>query len=106
MVTAVAIEVVHPGIRSTGASVLSLFQNLLGLAAGPFIAGWVSDAWSLETALTAFGLLRDRAFSVPVPPPAVDMSGDSRLSAAALPPRPCGVLRRSGLHRPGHGSIH
>ena len=67
MVTAVAIEVVHPGIRSTGASVLSLFQNLLGLAAGPFIAGWVSDAWSLETALTvmpAFGLLAACLFMI------------------------------------------
>jgi len=67
VVTAVAIEVVHPGIRSTGASVLSLFQNLLGLAAGPFIAGWVSDAWSLETALTvmpAFGLLAAGLFMI------------------------------------------
>jgi len=52
-VTAVAIELVHPDIRSTGASVLSLFQTSV-------IAGWVSDAWSPETALTvmpAFGLL-------------------------------------------------
>jgi MFS family permease len=67
VVTAVAIEVVHPGIRSTGASVLSLFQNLLGLAAGPFIAGWLSDAWSLETALTvmpAFGLLAAGLFMI------------------------------------------
>ena len=51
-VTAVAIELVHPDIRSTGTSVLSLFQNLLSSAAWPFIAGWVSDAWSPETALT------------------------------------------------------
>ena len=61
------IDVVHPGVRSTGASVLSLFQNLLGLAAGPFIAGWLSDVWSLETALTvmpAFGLLAAGLFMV------------------------------------------
>jgi len=32
--------------------VLSLFQNLFGLAAGPFIAGALSDAVGLETALT------------------------------------------------------
>jgi len=67
VVTAVAIDVVHPGVRSTGASVLSLFQNLLGLAAGPFIAGWLSDAWSLETALTvmpAFGLLAASLFMI------------------------------------------
>lgn len=67
VVTAVAIDVVHPAVRSTGASVLSLFQNLLGLAAGPFIAGWLSDAWSLETALTvmpAFGLLAGGLFMI------------------------------------------
>jgi hypothetical protein len=29
---AIVIDVVHPGVRSTGASVLSLVQNLLGLA--------------------------------------------------------------------------
>jgi MFS family permease len=49
---AIVIDVIHPGVRSTGASVLSLFQNLLGLAAGPFIAGALSDAVGLETALT------------------------------------------------------
>jgi hypothetical protein len=32
--------------------VLSLFQNLFGLAAGPFIAGALSDAFGLEMALT------------------------------------------------------
>jgi MFS transporter, Spinster family, sphingosine-1-phosphate transporter len=59
-VVAVVIDVVHPGVRATGASVLSLFQNLFGLAAGPFIGGVLSDAFGLETALTvipAFGLL-------------------------------------------------
>lgn len=59
-VSAVVIDVVHPGVRATGASVLALFQNLLGLAAGPFITGVLSDALGLDTALTiipAFGLL-------------------------------------------------
>ena len=46
-VSAVVIDVIHPGIRATGASVLSLFQNLFGLAAGPLIAGFLSDAWTL-----------------------------------------------------------
>jgi hypothetical protein len=46
------IDVIHPGIRSTGASVLSLFQNLFGLAVGPFLAGSLSDSIGLETALT------------------------------------------------------
>jgi MFS family permease len=65
VVAAVVIDVIHPGIRATGASVLSLFQNLLGLAAGPFIAGVLSDMWSLENALIAmpvFGLLAAGAF--------------------------------------------
>jgi MFS family permease len=56
VVAAVVIDVIHPGIRATGASVLSLFQNLLGLAAGPFIAGLLSDAWTLERALIAMPL--------------------------------------------------
>ena len=52
------IDVTHPGVRATGASVLSLFQNLFGLALGPFIAGALSDAFGLDRALTvipAFG---------------------------------------------------
>ena len=49
---AIVIGVIHPGVRATGASVLSLFQNLFGLAAGPFIAGALSDAVGLEMALT------------------------------------------------------
>jgi MFS transporter, Spinster family, sphingosine-1-phosphate transporter len=49
---AFVIDVIHPGVRSTGASALSLFQNLFGLAAGPFMAGALSDAVGLETALT------------------------------------------------------
>jgi predicted MFS family arabinose efflux permease len=59
-VAAIVIDVTHPGLRATGASVLSLFQNLLGLAAGPVIAGALSDALGLDTALTvmpAFGVL-------------------------------------------------
>ncbi len=64
-VAAIVIDVIHPGIRATGASVLALFQNLFGLAAGPFIVGMVSDAWGLTTALTvipAFGLVAALAF--------------------------------------------
>jgi MFS family permease len=51
-VAAVVIDVIHPGIRATGASVLALCQNLFGLAAGPFIAGVLSDWWGLQTAMT------------------------------------------------------
>jgi MFS family permease len=48
---AIIIDVVHPGVRSTGASVLSLLQNLLGLAVGPFLAGVLSDFVGLQSAL-------------------------------------------------------
>lgn len=50
--SAAIIDVTHPGVRATGASILSLFQNLFGLALGPFIAGALSDTFGLETALT------------------------------------------------------
>ena len=62
---AIALDVIHPGVRSTGAAVLSLFQNLFGLAVGPFLAGVLSDAWGLQQALAvipAFGLLAALAF--------------------------------------------
>jgi fucose permease len=45
------IDVIHPGVRSTGSAVLSLFQNLLGLAIGPFLVGALSDQWGLQVAL-------------------------------------------------------
>lgn len=58
--SAIVIDVVHPGVRATGASVLALFQNLFGLAAGPFVAGLLSDAWGLVPALRTMPL-----FAVP-----------------------------------------
>lgn len=64
-VSAIVIDVIHPGVRATGSSVLALFQNLFGLAAGPFLAGVLSDAWGLQVALTltpAFGVLAALAF--------------------------------------------
>ena len=50
-VSAVVLNVMHPSVRATGASVLSLFQNLFGLAAGPLIAGAASDHWGLENTM-------------------------------------------------------
>jgi len=64
-VAAIVLDVTHPGVRSTGASVLALFQNLFGLATGPFIAGVISDSWGLEAALTItpmFALVAAGAF--------------------------------------------
>lgn len=40
--TAVVIGVIHPGVRATGDSVLPLFQNLFGLAAGPYMRAIVA----------------------------------------------------------------
>jgi MFS transporter, Spinster family, sphingosine-1-phosphate transporter len=58
-------DVVHPGVRATGASILSLFQNLFGLAVGPVLGGWFSDMWGLQTALAimpAFGIVAAMCF--------------------------------------------
>lgn len=49
--TSTVLNVTHPGLRATGSAVLALFQNLLGLAIGPFCGGLISDAWGLNTAL-------------------------------------------------------
>jgi predicted MFS family arabinose efflux permease len=51
-VCAVVVDVVHPGLRATAAAVLSLAQNLIGLAAGPLITGFLSDAYGLQFALS------------------------------------------------------
>jgi len=49
---AIVMNVTHPGVRATGCSVLSLAQNLFGLALGPFVVGALSDAIGLQAALT------------------------------------------------------
>jgi predicted MFS family arabinose efflux permease len=51
-VTSTVLDVTHPALRSTGGAVLALFQNLFGLAIGPFVGGWISDLWGLSTALS------------------------------------------------------
>jgi MFS transporter, Spinster family, sphingosine-1-phosphate transporter len=56
---AVVIDVIHPGLRATGASILSLARNLFGLAGGPLLTGALSDAYGLQFAMTVvplFGL--------------------------------------------------
>ena len=59
-IAAVVIDVVHPSVRATAASVLSLVQNLFGLAGGPILTGILSDRYGLSVALAvvpAFSLL-------------------------------------------------
>ena len=58
-VAAVVVDVVNPVIRATATAVLSLTQNLLGLAAGPILGGVLSDAYGLQFAMAVvplFGL--------------------------------------------------
>jgi predicted MFS family arabinose efflux permease len=55
-VAAVVIDVVNPTLRATAAAVLSLTQNLIGLAAGPFLTGVLSDTWGLPFALSVVPL--------------------------------------------------
>lgn len=49
--TSTVLDVTRAGLRSTGSAVLALFQNLFGLAIGPFVGGLMSDAWGLSSAL-------------------------------------------------------
>ena len=91
---AIVIDVTHPGVRSTGASILSLFQNLFGLALGPVITGWLSDAFGLQTALAimpAFGVIAIGAMLMASRTYAADVFGASVVPvgpAAAAAPRP------------------
>jgi MFS family permease len=50
-VSAAVIDVVHPSVRATAASILSLIQNLFGLAGGPLLTGLLSDRYGLHVAL-------------------------------------------------------
>jgi predicted MFS family arabinose efflux permease len=51
-VAAVVVDVTHPAVRATATAVLSLAQNLIGLAVGPLLTGILSDRFGLPFALT------------------------------------------------------
>lgn len=93
-VAAIVIDVTHPGVRSTGASVLSLFQNLFGLALGPVITGALSDRVGLATALSimpAFSLLAVAAMLMASRTYASDIEGagaEPEEHAPSLSPKP------------------
>jgi len=53
---AVVMDVVHPSIRATAASVLSLTRNLFGLAGGPLLTGVLSDVYGLGFAMAVVPL--------------------------------------------------
>lgn len=95
--SSVVFNVIHPGVRSTGAAMLALFQNLFGLAVGPFVGGIVSDAWGLQTALAvmpAFGLLAALCFlrAMRTYEPELAKVANIRLDAAATAISPVAVL--------------
>lgn len=50
-VSAVAVDVVHPSVRATAVGMVAFVQNIFGLAAGPLIAGRMSDAFGLAAAM-------------------------------------------------------
>jgi MFS family permease len=56
-VAAVVVDVVHPALRATAISTMAAVGNLLGLAVGPVLAGWLSDRYGLTAALTVIPLL-------------------------------------------------
>jgi MFS family permease len=56
-VAAVVVDVVHPALRATAISTMAAVQNLLGLAVGPILAGWLSDLYGLTAALSVIPLL-------------------------------------------------
>lgn len=49
--TAVAMDVVHPGLRSSAVSMVTLANNLIGFTLGPLIVGVLSDRFGLQSAL-------------------------------------------------------
>jgi MFS family permease len=91
---AIVMNVVHPGFRATGASILGLLQNLLGMAMGPLIGGVLSDAFGLQTALALtplFGiaaawllLIGSRTYQRDIEQAARPLVDDTRLPDASL----------------------
>ncbi|MFF1359589.1 MFS transporter [Streptomyces sp. NPDC058297] len=55
-VPAVVIDVVKPEVRATALGMVTLVQNLFGLAVGPLLAGLLSDAYGLPAALALMPL--------------------------------------------------
>jgi MFS family permease len=56
-VAALSTDLNHPGLRATALSVVTVVQNLFGLAPGPFVVGALSDAFGLKTAMLVIPLV-------------------------------------------------
>jgi MFS family permease len=50
-IAAVVVDVTHPSLRATASAVLALTQNMIGLAAGPLLTGFLSDRHGLQAAM-------------------------------------------------------
>ena len=91
---AVVIDVVHPGLRATAASVLSLTRNFFGLAGGPLLTGALSDAFGLRFAMSVvplFGLLAAVLYLVAARTYVADLGnvgGAEPVAGASLHPQP------------------
>jgi MFS transporter, Spinster family, sphingosine-1-phosphate transporter len=48
---AAAMDLVHPGIRTSALGMMITFANLFGMALGPTVAGMLSDRYDLQTVL-------------------------------------------------------
>ena len=55
-VAAVVVDVSRPELRATASAVLSVTQNLIGLAGGPIVTGALSDRFGLQAAMGAMPL--------------------------------------------------
>ncbi|MEV6564701.1 MFS transporter [Streptomyces kronopolitis] len=53
---AAVVDVVHPSMRATAVGMVTLVQNLFGLAVGPVFTGLLSDVFGLGTALAVMPL--------------------------------------------------
>jgi len=90
-IAAVVIDVVHPSVRATAASILSLAQNLFGLAGGPLLTGALSDRYGLAFALAvvpAFCLVAAVFFALAARTYVFDLR-----QAEADDPAPSGALK-------------
>lgn len=60
IVFAVAMDVSHPGLRSTACSIVTMASNLVGFTIGPLVVGVLSDRHGLPPAMAMVTL-----FSLP-----------------------------------------
>ncbi|MGE5089948.1 MAG: MFS transporter [Candidatus Levyibacteriota bacterium] len=106
-IAAVVIDVVHPAVRATAAAMVSLAQNLFGLAAGPLLAGALSDAYGLPFALSVmplFCLLAGALFVVAARSYVRDLQSQELCAGSVAPPP--GATRVSASRRRGSGVGH